>query len=184
MWLQLTAIPHEVSLQEALNTAPWDYVTLQQVSHKSWRCTTFQPHLSLLHGLVRQLAPKAKILLHQTWAYRLDSPFLSQNSLTQDIMFEGIRNAYAHYAAELVCGVLPSGEAVQQFRHTTERAFSWPELDFDYQNAEAPSLPRQKHSLAVGLSTIVRKAYRRCNWIPITSTPTDATWLVVCGLSA
>ena len=93
-------IPHEVSLQEALNTAPWDYVTLQQVSH------------------------------------------------------------------------------------TTERVFSWPELDFDYQNAEAPSLPRQKHSLAVGLSTIVRKAYRRCNWIPITSTPTDATWLVVCGSSA
>lgn len=138
------------SLQEALIAAPWDYVTLQQVSRKSWRRETFQPHLGLLHDLVRRLAPRARILLHQTWAYRSDSPFFPQNGLTQELMFERIRAAYAHYAAELGCDVLPSGEAVQRVRRSPGRTFSWPEADFDYQKAEAPALPRQEHSLSVG----------------------------------
>lgn len=142
--------PCEGSLQEALSAAPWDYVTLQQVSQKSWRRETFQPYLGLLHNLVRRHTPHAKILLHQTWAYRSDSPFFPQNGLTQELMFTRIRSAYAHYAALLGCDVLPSGEAVQQFRRSPGRTFLWPESDFDYQNADAPSLPRQDNSLAVG----------------------------------
>jgi hypothetical protein len=140
----------EANLQEILPSAPWDYVTLQQVSHKSWRRETFQPYLGLLHELVRRQAPQARILLHQTWAYRTDTPFLPQNSLTQELMFERIRAAYAHFAAELDCGVLPSGEAVQQARRAPGRTFTWPEPGFDYQHAEAPALPKQEHSLAAG----------------------------------
>lgn len=142
--------PREATLQEALGAAPWDYVTLQQVSHKSWRRETFQPHLGLLADLVRERAPQAALLLHQTWAYRSDSPFLPQNSLTQELMFGKIRAAYAHFSDELGCGVLPSGEAVQQARRFPGRTFSWPEPDFDYQLGEAPALPRQEHSLSVG----------------------------------
>ncbi len=142
--------PREATLQEALSAEPWDYVTLQQVSHQSWRRETFQPHLSLLHDLVRQRAPQARILLHQTWAYRSDTPFLPQNSLTQEFMFERIREAYEGYAAELGCNVLPSGEAVQAVRRAPGRTFSWPEPGFDYQHAQAPALPRQEHSLSIG----------------------------------
>jgi hypothetical protein len=142
--------PKEATLQEALVAAPWDFVTLQQVSHKSWRRETFQPHLGWLHGLVRELAPQARITLHQTWAYRTDTPFLPQNGLTQEAMFERIRATYEHFSAELDCPVLPSGEAVQQARRAPGRTFVWPESDYDYQNAEAPALPRQEHSLAVG----------------------------------
>ncbi len=138
------------SLQVALAAAPWDYVTLQQFSWTSWRRETFQPHLGQLHQLVRQQAPQAAILLHQTWAYRSDSPFFPQNGLTQELMFERIRTTCAHYAAELGCGVLPSGEAVQQARRAPGRTFTWPDREFDYQHAEAPALPRQDHSLAVG----------------------------------
>ena len=138
------------SLQDALVAEPWDFVTLQQVSCKSWQPETVLPHLGLLHGLVRQRAPQARILLHQTWAYREDSPFLPENGLTQELMFERIKATYAHYAAKLGCGVLPSGEAVQRARRTPGRAFAWPEADFDYQHAEAPALPRQEHSLSAG----------------------------------
>lgn len=144
--------PRSATLQEALNAAPWDVVTLQQVSHKSWRRETFQPWLTSLYELARQRAPQARILLHQTWAYRTDSPFLVQNCLTQELMFERIRANYAHVAAELGCDVLPSGEAVQTARRCPERTFTWPEPEFDYQQAEAPALPRQAHSLAVGWS--------------------------------
>ncbi len=142
--------PREATLQEALAAAPWDFVTLQQASPKSWRRESFQPHLGLLHDLVRRLAPGGKVLLHETWAYRSDSPFLPQNGLTQELMFERIRATYEHYAAELGCGVLPSGEAVQRARRAPGRTFAWPEPDFDYQKAQVPALPRQAHSLAVG----------------------------------
>lgn len=150
LWTDPDGRPREAPLQEALAIRPWDVVTLQQVSAKSWRPETFQPFLGRLHDLVRRLAPQARIFLHQTWAYRSDSAFLPQNALTQELMFERIRAAYERYAAELGCGILPSGEAVQQARRTPGRAFSWPEPDFDYQNAPAPALPRQEHSLAVG----------------------------------
>lgn len=142
--------PREATLQEALTADRWDAVTLQQVSHKSWRPETFEPHLGLLHGLVREKAPQARVWLHQTWAYRSDTPFLPQNSLTQELMFERIRAAYAHYAARYHCGVLPSGEAVQEARRAPGRAFVWPEPDFDYQHAECPALPKQANSLAAG----------------------------------
>jgi hypothetical protein len=141
----------EGSLQVALSLEPWDYVTLQQVSTKSWRPETFQPHLGKLHGLVREHAPQAKVMLHQTWAYRSDSSFLPQNGLTQELMFERIRSTYARYAAELGCGVLPSGEAVQRARRASGRTFAWPDAAFSYLDpTSAPALPRQDHSLAVG----------------------------------
>ncbi len=142
--------PHAANLQEALAGTTWDFVTLQQVSAKSWLPESFQPHLSWLHELVARLAPQARILLHQTWAYRSDTPFLPQNCLTQELMFERINDAYQGYAKTLKCGVIPAGEAVQQVRRSPNRAFRWPELDFDYHRAEAPALPRQEHSLAVG----------------------------------
>jgi len=140
----------EVSLQKALAAAPWDCVTLQQVSWDSWRRDTFQPFLRHLHELIRERAPQATVFLHQTWAYRSDSPFFPQNGLTQEITFERIREAYAHYAGELRCPVLPSGQAVQEFRQAPGHGFSWPDPEFEYRDAQAPALPRQENSLAVG----------------------------------
>ncbi len=141
---------HEASLQGALAAMQWDYVTLQQFSGTSWQPETFQPYLGKLHALVRKLAPQARICLHQTWAYRADSPFFPQNGLTQELMFQRIRGAYAHYADALGCGVLPSGEAVQRCRLSPGWIFRWPDTTFDYQRAEPPALPRQENSLSVG----------------------------------
>lgn len=142
--------PVELTLQEALVADRWDFVTLQQVSHKSWRSETFEPFLGKLHALVRERAPQATITLHQTWAYRADTPYLPENNLTQELMFEGIRASYALYGRQYGCPVLPSGEAVQHVRRTPGRTFVWPEPGYDYQHAEAPVLPRQEHSLAAG----------------------------------
>lgn len=148
------------SLQDALTAAPWDIVTLQQVSYNSWRRHTFQPYLGLLQDFALKHAPRARILLHQTWAYRADSPFFPQNGLTQDLMHARIRETYRHYAAELDCSILPAGEAVQRARRTSGRTFSWPEPDFDYHDAEAPALPRQDHSLAVGWTWAIHNSPR------------------------
>lgn len=140
----------QVHLQDALAAERWDLVTLQQASVLGWQRESFQPYLGLLHGLVRQRAPQAEILLNQTWAYRGDAPFLVENGLTEEDMFARNQANYAHFAAELGCRVIPAGAAIQQARRAAGRTFVWPDPAFDYQNAKAPALPRQEHSLSAG----------------------------------
>ncbi len=138
------------NLQDALTYENWDFVTLQQVSLKSWLQETFEPYLGLLHSMVSDLAPQANCLLHQTWAYRSDSPFLVENCMAQRMMFDRIRDNYNHFGDKYGCGVLFSGAAVQKVRETPGHDFKWPDTEFDYQHAEPFDLPEQVNSLAVG----------------------------------
>ncbi len=140
----------EATLQEILASADWDFITFQQFSGSSWIRTTFEPYLGRLIHLARERAPSARILLHQTWAYRADSPFLPEHAMNDEIMFERIRSNYAHFARQYGCGILPSGEAIQEARRTKDRPFRWPDPDFDFATAEPPALPRQNHSLSIG----------------------------------
>ncbi len=140
--------PYAVNLQEALVAEPWDTITLNHASIPGPRRETFQPWLGFLHELVRERAPQAAFLLHQTWAYREDSSYLIENGLTSETMFERLKANYAHFAAELGCRVIPTGEAIQTFRR--KRQFRFPDPGFDYQHAVAPALPRQDNSLSIG----------------------------------
>lgn len=103
-----------VSMKEALLSDDWDYVTIQQQSLQSANFETFEPYLEELAAYVRKMAPKAKILLHQTWGYEpnsqklIDSPFE-----THEQMFFSIRDSYRKaFDAIGADGLLPSGEAV------------------------------------------------------------------------
>jgi hypothetical protein len=142
--------PVRANLRDALSAKPWDFVSLQQVSSCSWRRETFDPWLGQLHALISELAPQAKICLHQTWAYRTDTPYYPENGITQEIMHRHILDNFEHFAAMYDCSILPSGEAVNRVRNNPEQSFAWPESGYDYQHAEAPNLPRQAHSLAAG----------------------------------
>ena len=62
-----------VSLKEALLNRNWDIITVQQVSQQSPNYDTYQPYLDGLVEYVRLLVPKAKIAIHQTWAYEQGS---------------------------------------------------------------------------------------------------------------
>jgi len=140
----------DASLQEALAAAPWDYITFQQFSGGSWMPSTFEPWLGHLIGLARERSPGARVLLHQTWAYRSDSPFLPEHNLNDEMMFERIRANYAYFSQRYDCGLLPSGEAIQEARRAPGRTFRWPDPDFDFAAAEPPALPRQDHSFSIG----------------------------------
>ena len=59
----------KVSLKEALLSREWDYISFQQVSILSGNFDTYEPYLSLLSQYVKKYAPKAKQIIHQTWAY-------------------------------------------------------------------------------------------------------------------
>lgn len=104
-----------VSIRQALQSDEWDVVTLQQVSHMSARYDSYQPYLQHLAEYVRYHAPKASLMLHQTWAYEQGSQRLAdQGYESRADMFSDIKAAYAKAAADLGgVGLIPSGEAFQ-----------------------------------------------------------------------
>src|SRR6185437_11304209 len=61
------------SLKEMMGDTRWDVVTIQQYSMFSPNLETYQPYAGKLRDYVRKLQPQARVVLHQTWAYRVDS---------------------------------------------------------------------------------------------------------------
>jgi len=107
----------KVSLKEALLNCDWDVVTVQQVSSKSPYYETYQPYLDKIVEYARLCVPKAKIAIHQTWAYEQDSHRLHvelgyNNHLD---MFKDIEASYKKAAEEINADfVIPSGEVFQK----------------------------------------------------------------------
>ncbi len=105
-----------VSIREALQNDEWDYVTFQQASHKSVDYDCYQPYLDALSAYCRLHAPKAKQLIHQTWAYEDGSPRLCEvmgYSARKD-MFLDISKAYKKAAADIDAhGIIPSGKLLE-----------------------------------------------------------------------
>ena len=106
----------KVSLKEALLNRDWDVVTIQQVSQKSPYYETYSPYLDKLVEYVRLCVPKAKIAVHQTWAYEQDSHRLNVELgySNHTDMFRDIEESYKK-AAEQICAdfVIPSGKVFQ-----------------------------------------------------------------------
>lgn len=108
---QLTGF--KVSLQEALLNRSWDVVTLQQASHHSMDADSYFPYIADLFAFVKKCVPKAKILIHQTWAYEDGSDRLYNvaHFNTAAEMFAAVELAYAHAHATLGSdGIIPSGQ--------------------------------------------------------------------------
>ena len=110
-----------VSLKEALLSRSWDIITLQQASHYSAFYATYQPYLNELAAYVRSLCPKAKLYIHQTWAYEANSAKLESVAFpTPEAMFADVEKAYAKAAADISAdGIIPSGKLMLQLSEHT-----------------------------------------------------------------
>lgn len=107
----------KVSLKEALLTREWDVVTVQQVSGHAPRYATYQPYLDKLVEFVRVCTPKAKVVVHQTWAYEKDSHRLNVELgyATPEDMFRDIKVSYEQAARDIDADfIIPSGEVFQE----------------------------------------------------------------------
>ena len=104
-----------VSLQQGL-LAQWDVVTLQQASVNSPNPDSYFPYVTELAALVRRYSPKAKIYMHETWAYVEDSPrFANMGCTNQRDMYEKLHDAYARAAEAIGAdGIIPCGSAFQR----------------------------------------------------------------------
>jgi hypothetical protein len=142
-------------LREILTESKPQFVTIQQASIKSHDLATYQPHATKLRDYVKQYAPQAELLLHETWAYRVDDPRFSFTKpkagepKTQREMYEGLSNAYRTVAGELGIRIIPVGDAFIAADSDSKFGYK-PDTSFDPKTAKHPELPNQKYSLHVG----------------------------------
>ena len=109
-----------VSLSEALLNRDWDIVTVQQASHYSTNYDTYQPYLNELAAYIRRCSPKAKLYIHETWAYEQDSARLNTMMGYQDFrdMYRDLHAAYEQAAkAANADGIIPCGTLLMTLAH-------------------------------------------------------------------
>ena len=107
----------KVSLKDALLNRDWDVVTIQQVSSKSPYYETYQPYLNKIVEYIKECVPKAKIAIHQTWAYEQDSQRLNERLgyAEHTKMFEDVKASYQKAFEEINADIIiPSGEVLQK----------------------------------------------------------------------
>lgn len=112
------ATENYVSIKEALEEEEWDFVVTQQASHDSGLQETYYPYINLLFDYIKEHAPRAERLLHQTWAYEIDSTHdcFDRYGHDQQEMYRRLCAAYSRAAGELGVKLIPCGDAVQELR--------------------------------------------------------------------
>lgn len=142
------------SLRMLLSEGVWDVVTLQQYSMLSSDAATYRPYAKKLYDYIKSIQPHAKIVLHQTWAYRADDT--SYGKIEGEIraknaaeMYASSRKAYHTIADELDVPVIPVGDAFWKVSTHPKWAFKG-DKNFKKEEAVYPALPNEKNSLHVG----------------------------------
>ena len=118
----------KINICDALRMEQWDIVTVQQASHESWKPGSYQPYGDLLIAKIRELAPKAKIYVQETWSYTPWDKRLERWGIGQDEMYEKLHEAYGAFAKKHGLEIIPFGTAVQAWRKRlpvkyTDRSF-------------------------------------------------------------
>jgi hypothetical protein len=110
----------KVSIKEALLEETWDFITLQQASGYSGVIDSYYPYIKDLHEYVRNYAPESRQLIHETWAYEIDSshPHFELYGHSQVKMYEALKKAYQEAASDLGLELIPSGDLIQALRGT------------------------------------------------------------------
>lgn len=107
-----------VSLKEALLNRPWDVITFQQRTIHAVDHEMSVPYLKELSAYVKDLCPKARQIVHQTWAYEEGLPYMHELGYRNtDLMFADIKKAYQLCAKDIGCELIPSGELLNRLHH-------------------------------------------------------------------
>lgn len=111
------------NIPAALAADKWDIVTIQQASHFSWNPETYHPHVDKIIATIRKHAPQAKIYVQQTWSYcNADKRICDGKGgvgtwgFDQTGMYDRLTAAYNTLAKDNGFGIIPTGDAVQNFR--------------------------------------------------------------------
>ena len=102
-----------MSIKEALLSRAWDVITIQQASTFSGKKESYIPYVYELVKHIRTLCPKAKLYLHETWAYEEGSKMLLTHypDMTSEDMYKNVVRCYHEIEKDAgFDGLIPSGE--------------------------------------------------------------------------
>ncbi|WFB37933.1 DUF4886 domain-containing protein [Kiritimatiellota bacterium B12222] len=139
----------KASLKEVLQDKEWDYVTIQQLSTKSYKPETYTPYTAELIEIIHEYAPQAEVVIHETWSHSVNSYRNTEWKLDPQDMYEKLHAAYEAIAVEFDLEVIPVGTAFQNARALP----MWDEqlVDIDVKTLIYPEdkdkLPELKNSL-------------------------------------
>jgi hypothetical protein len=114
------------AIKETLLEENWNFITLQQGSGDSGFAETYNPYLLNLAEYIKEFVPKAKILVHQTWAYEIitENEAFANYGNDQQKMYEMICFAYQNAAKKLDAALIPCGDVIQTLRKRKEFDFA------------------------------------------------------------
>lgn len=139
----------QYSLKDVLKRDKWDFVTMQQASILSPNINTYRPYAKNLYDYFKKHAPQAEVIMHETWAYRVDDPgFGGADGNSHEKMYKGLSSAYRTIAKELGIRIMPVGDAM--YAADTDPAWGYKPPKYDKATLKPPTLPDQTHSLHVG----------------------------------
>lgn len=102
-------------------------------------------------GINQRVHRQAEVVIHQTWAYRIDGDFdrvfPDKPSYGQADMYRDLNAAYNTIARELGVRIIPVGAAFQLAREVRPYI---PDPTTDREGLIPPNLPNDKNSLCVG----------------------------------
>lgn len=131
----------DFTYREKLESRDWDFVSVHQQSGLSRIPESFWPWAENLTGYIHRYAPRAEVVLQQTWSYRPDDTRLAEWNLTQDEMDEKLFDAYRQASEKLGLRVIPVGLAVKLAR--AEQPGGYKPFDpADYTYPDLPSLDK------------------------------------------
>ncbi|MGN0746971.1 MAG: DUF4886 domain-containing protein [Aristaeellaceae bacterium] len=107
-----------LSIREAVEAGPWDWIVTQQASHDSGWENTYEPFLTLLTAWLRERAPGARLALQETWAYERDSNHdrFMRYHRDQGEMYARLSRCYREAAARHGLTLIPCGDVIQALR--------------------------------------------------------------------
>jgi len=142
-------LPDTFNLKEALTFDKWDFVTIQQYSLLSFKPETYEPYAHQVVDYIRQYAPQAEILVHETWPYREDDPSFKDGKFTSQKMYEGLKAAYAKLADTYHLRIIPVGDAFAAAK-ATEHWHYVLDPTYDFEHPKPGVIPNQDGSLNAG----------------------------------
>lgn len=112
----------KTSLQQALQDEPWDYITVQQVSHNAGLYDTYYPYLPALLQYLKTHAtnPEVRFAIHQVWAYACESKhsgFANYGNDQQRMYRQIVQTVKKVAHREGIPITIPSGTAIQTGRN-------------------------------------------------------------------
>lgn len=112
------AFQRYVSINSMLELGNWDYIITQQASYDSGLIDSYYPYIENLAKYIREKAPKAEFLLHETWSYEKDSMHdgFAKYEYNQMLMYKQLSNAYHAVTKKLGVKLIPCGDVIQHMR--------------------------------------------------------------------